>query len=119
MAPERSASAFLRNAMIVGICRVLLLAGLGIPLWTLNAQGASEAKIDFDVPPGEAVTAFRTFSRQSGEEIVYLVDQVRALKTKGASGKLTPREALDQMLEGSELSAVQDQATGAFAIRRT
>jgi hypothetical protein len=97
--------------------RRTLSVGLFLGGWALLVRAAEPARINFELPPGEAAVTLKIFSRQSGDEIIYLADQVRALRTKGVAGKLTPREALDRLLEGSGLSAVQDEKTGAFAIR--
>ncbi len=122
MPPERTGLVHSRSSLCrLGSWRGLLLAGLALVLPARGqcvARGAEAPKTSFDLPPGEAATTLKRFSRQSGEEIIFLVDQVRPLKTKGVTGKLTPREALVRRLEGSGFSAVQDEKSGAFAIRR-
>ncbi len=71
----------------------------------------------YDVASGDAVAALQAFSRQSGEEIIYPVEQVRAVKTNRVRGELTARAALEQMLDGTGLMAVVDEKTGALAVR--
>ena len=118
MPPKRNGPAPHRSARHRRDLCGLFLLGFAFQLQALAARDANASKINFELPPGPAATTLKTFSRQSGEEIIFLVDQVRALKTKGITGPLMPREALDRMLEGSGFSAVQDENTGAFAIRR-
>lgn len=77
-----------------------------------------ESRRTFDLPSGDAVVTLQAFTRQSGEEIIFPVDQVRAITTKRVSGELTARTALDRMLEGTGLVAVQDEKTGALAVRQ-
>ena len=71
----------------------------------------------FNLPAGDAVTTLQEFSRQSGEEIIYPIEQVRAIRTNRVSGELGARAALDRMLDGSGLTAVQDERTGALAVK--
>lgn len=82
------------------------------------ASSAAEERREFWVPAGEAVQTLRVFSQQSGEQIVYPIEEVRGFRTRSVRGKLTPREALDAMLAGTELVALVDQASGAVAIKR-
>jgi outer membrane receptor for monomeric catechols len=74
------------------------------------------AKIDFDLPKGGAEVTLKLFVRQSGEEIIYLVDPVRGVQTSPVKGRLTAYEALLRMLAGTTLNAAKDATTGALAI---
>lgn len=88
---------------------------LCIPAFGMATAGES---LPFDVPAGDAVRTLQVFSRQSGEQIVYPVDQVRGARTQRVQGRYSPREALDSMLAGSGLLAVQDELSGAFTVKR-
>jgi hypothetical protein len=79
---------------------------------------AEDTRRQFDLPAGDAASALQAFSRQSGLEIIYPVEQVRVVRTKRVTGKLDPRTALDRLLEGTGLVAVQDETTGAIAVHR-
>jgi outer membrane receptor protein involved in Fe transport len=70
------------------------------------------------VPAGDAAETLRSFSKQSGEQIIFPVEQVRGVKTRAVQGQWTPREALDQMLAGTSLVAVEDAKTGALTVRK-
>lgn len=84
-----------------------------------SSSGASPAPArPFDLPGGDAATTLKEFTAQSGEQIVYMVDNVRGEKTRSVTGTLTSRAALDQMLEGTALSASQDPVTGALVVGR-
>ncbi|MEJ1972742.1 MAG: TonB-dependent receptor [Lacunisphaera sp.] len=99
-------------ARFLPLCVVLLL-GAGA------ASAATEsAKKTFDVPAGEATRTLKVFSEQSGEQIVYPVEQVRGVKTKAVRGELNAREALAAMLADTRLVVVQDERTGALAVKR-
>jgi hypothetical protein len=78
----------------------------------------SAAKRNYAVPAGDATKTLKLFSEQSGEQIVYPVDQVRGVKTNPVVGEFTAREALDAMLARSGLIAVQDEVSGALAVKK-
>jgi hypothetical protein len=69
------------------------------------------------VPAGDAVLTLQEFSRQSGQEIIYPIDQVRTIRTNGVNGELGAHAALERMLDGTGLTVVQDEKTGALAVR--
>ncbi len=72
----------------------------------------------FNVPAGDALVSLQVFIQQSGERIIYPVEQVLHVRTRGVTGELTARAALDKMLEDSGLVADLDQKTGVFVIHR-
>jgi iron complex outermembrane receptor protein len=92
--------------------------------WTITltlaccAFAANPAKKSFDVPAGDAARTLRSFSEQSGEQIIFPVEQVRGVRTQAVKGQLSTREALDLMLAGTALVAEEDKVTGAFAVRK-
>lgn len=83
----------------------------------LAVNAAETAKKSFNLPAGDAVQTLKTFSDQSGEQIVYPVEQVRGVKTHAVTGERTPHEALDAMLANTGLTALQDEKTGALTVR--
>lgn len=84
----------------------------------MAVAGADGPIKKFDLRAGDAVATLQAFSKQSGEEIIYPVEQVRGIRTNVVSGELSARSALDRMLDGTGLMAVQDEKTGAFAVRQ-
>lgn len=98
--------------------RGLLLAAFGALALVASAPAAEAPKKNYDVPAADAVTSLKTFSEQSGEQIVYPVEQVRGVVTRPVKGEFSARAALDRMLEGTGLSAVQDEKTGALTVKR-
>ncbi len=85
---------------------------------SLAANAADVGKKAYDLPSGDAAATLKQFSAQSGEQIVYPVEQVSGAKTNAVSGDLTAREALDRMVAGTDLVVVQDDKTGALAVKR-
>ena len=76
-----------------------------------------EPRKKFDLPAGNAATTLLAFSRQSGEQIIFPIDQLRAIKTHRITGEMSARVALDRMLAGTGFNAVLDEKTGAFVVR--
>lgn len=83
-----------------------------------EAAEPTEAKRSFNVPRGDAATTLSQFAGASGRQIIFMMDKVRGEKTHAIAGEFAPREALDRMLDGTALVAVEDHATGAFVIKR-
>jgi len=86
------------------------------PAAPANRVEASRPK-KFNVPAGDAVQTLQEFSRQSGEQIIFPIDQVRTIQTHRVVGELDPLAALEQMLDSTGLTAVQDEKTGALAVK--
>jgi iron complex outermembrane receptor protein len=82
------------------------------------AHAAAPAKKSYDIPAGDAAVTLKQFVDQSGEQVVYLVNNVRGVTTNAIHGEFDARAALDQMLAGTELYAVQDDKTSALVINR-
>ncbi len=79
---------------------------------------AAEPRRRYDLPAGDAARALRDFSASSGREILFAADAVRGVRTGAVQGEFTALEALTQMLAGTSLYALQDERTGALAVRR-
>jgi len=84
----------------------------------LCAVSASAAPKFYNIPRGDAATTLPKFVEQSGEQVVYLVNNVRGVTTHAVRGEFEARAALDRMLAGTELYAVQDERTQALVINR-
>ena len=106
--PQRRTASFPRLAL-----SAVLAFGL-----TLTAPAADAGRKSYNLPAGDAAATLKQFSAQSGEQIVYPVAQVTGAKTNAVTGDLTAREALDQMLAGTGLTAVQDEKTGALTVTK-
>ncbi len=71
----------------------------------------------FDIPAGDAFSALKRFSAQSGEQLIYKAESLDGVKTAAVRGTYTPLEALVRMLSLTTLSVTQDATTGTLAIR--
>ena len=95
--------------------RSCLLVVLALPVLLWADDGASK---NYDLMAGDAADTLPQYVRQSGEEIVYMVDRVRGVRTNAVQGEFTSRAALEQMLAGTELKAVADARSGAITVQR-
>ncbi len=84
----------------------------------LLALAAESPRKSYRVPTGEASATLKQFTEQSGEQVVYLVNDVRGVTTKEVVGDFTAREALNRMVAGTALVVVQDQKSGALTVNR-
>jgi hypothetical protein len=58
---------------------------------------------EFDVRSGELKLALDAFIAQSGVQLIYKIEDVQDLSTRGIKGKITPDAALDRLLDGTRL----------------
>jgi len=94
-----------------------LAAGALLFLRSGEAEPAADQR-HFDIPAGEAEETLSLFSQQAGVELVFSVDKVAGVATRGIRGEFTPVAALGHMLESTPLTVVQDPGTGALAVNR-
>jgi iron complex outermembrane receptor protein len=79
-----------------------VLAGSVCALALSTVAMAQDAK-SFDVPAGDLAPALDAYIKQSGEQLIYRVADVRGMKTSGVRGALSSDEALQQLLAGTAL----------------
>src|SRR5258708_5053583 len=91
---------------------------LGSVLLTmLIATGAFSQTRDFNIPAGELKTVLDAFTQQSGAQLVYRIDEIAGVQSKGVSGILSADAALGRILEGTGFTSHRD-SSGAFAVVR-
>lgn len=90
--------------------------GLIAVLSAATVLAQSENHKDFDLPSAPAVQTLKRFETQSGQQIVYLVENLRGETTRAVTGRFMPSEALDRLLTGTNLVAVRKD--GVFAVNR-
>ncbi len=94
---------------------VLLVTGLMAAVG-LRVAAATEARRRFDLEAGPAPRALKTFSEQSGRQVIAPTQLVEHVRTPAVRGAFTPREALERVFAPSGLVVRQDEATGVFVI---
>jgi iron complex outermembrane receptor protein len=98
-----------RRFALLGFCVALALGRL---------VAAEAPRKEFHVPAGDAAATLGEFAKQSGEQIVFLVDNVRGQRTKAIDGELNAFVALQQMLLGTNLTAHRDPSNGTMTVAR-
>jgi outer membrane receptor protein involved in Fe transport len=105
---QNAAALVLRRSFLV----LLLLCAPGF------AKGATEARRSFHLPQGDAAENLRRFASQAGREIMFPADAVAGVTTRAVQGSFAPREALERMLAGTDLTFIEDAQTRAVLISR-
>lgn len=72
------------------------------------AQAAQPSIVTFRIPAQPVETAMTVFAEQSGVQILFPYDQVRGLRTRAVRGRMTPTEAIAQMIEGTGLKVARN-----------
>jgi iron complex outermembrane receptor protein len=72
----------------------------------------------FSLPAADAAMALNKFTEQSGEQVIYLLEQVRGIRTNPVQGRFTAREAIERLIAETLLRVVEDKDTGALLIQR-
>lgn len=83
----------------------------------VSSLAAQPAKRAFDLAANDAAVSLKAFIEQSGHDVVYPADTVRGTRTNPVKGTFTPKEAIDRMLTGTRLVAVQG-SSGLISVRR-
>src|SRR5579863_6071886 len=90
---------------------VLMRSSVAIALACLTLVGLAAAdgsqaaiKQHTDIPAEDLGLALQTLAKERGFQVVYVTDEVKSLRTQGASGDLTQQEALTQLLRGTGLT---------------
>jgi iron complex outermembrane receptor protein len=108
MTPTIILSDWFRRAALTA----LLFLAVSLPI----SAATDQARKSYSLGAGDAASTLKQFTEQSGEQVVFLVNKVSGVKTNAVSGELTAREALDALLAGTGLVAIQDTKSGAFAV---
>ena len=64
---------------------------------------AAEPSKDFHIAAQPMQSALNVLARQSGERLLYPYDQIAGLRSPAVSGRMSTRQALDAIIEGSPL----------------
>jgi len=85
--------------------RLALVAAAGL----LAAGPAFAHAMEFDVKGGELRPALDAYIAQSGVQLIYKVEDVKDLSTRGLKGKIAADAALDRLLDGTRLRVRRGQ----------
>src|SRR6266404_344364 len=81
----------------------------------MSAHAMADTPKKVDIPAGDLRQALLQLSKQYGADLVYRPEQVAGLKTHGAHGELTTKQAVSLLLEGTPLE-VRTDPSGAMLI---
>ncbi len=87
------------------------LTGLFLSVAAVARADVSD-KRSFDIPAGVAERTLKLFSTQAGRGIIMDADAVAGIRTSSVKGEYEPKEAMQRMLQGTPLTAVQDRESG-------
>ncbi|MFO1393973.1 MAG: TonB-dependent receptor [Steroidobacteraceae bacterium] len=76
---------------------------------------AQAQDLTFDIPAGDLNAALTAYSKQTGQQVVFKIDDLKGKTTPGVHGAMTPEQALTALLAGTGLK-VQKDPSGAIAI---
>jgi len=106
------------RARCAAFVAALFLAISPFPLGRAADAGGAEAKRSkFDIDAGAALDALKRFAEQSGRQLLYAVADVDGVTTNEVKGELTPRDAIERLIAGTPLVALQTE-NGAIAVSR-
>ncbi len=88
-----------------------------IAITLLLAATGRAAPTEFNLPAQPAAEALLAFSRQSGAEVLYSADDLRAVTTRAVIGRFEPMQALDLLLKDTGF-APRRNLRGKFVITR-
>jgi len=94
--------------------------GCLLAVWLLASglNAGEPAARSFDIPAGTAEQALKTFSAQSGQEVLFATATTSKVRTNPIKGFYVPGEALEQLLKGTGLIATRDPGSGTTSITR-
>ncbi len=109
--PTRSASlAFAAPARVAAAWVAWLLT------FSCALAGPDNTVRPFRIPAGPASEALKQFAEQAQREILFPSEPVGDVRTPRVIGDYPPREALDRLLAGTRLRALEAADTGGFVI---
>ncbi|MCG8507459.1 MAG: TonB-dependent receptor [Sphingomonadales bacterium] len=74
---------------------------------------------EFDISAGGLHEALAAYIEQSGEQIIYRIDHVRGVRTKGVNGRYDAREALEILLSETGFDIRRDPSGAAVVVKES
>lgn len=95
--PRFTKALILRRLLQPGFSATAFSMALALPF---SAQVQAQ-EIDFNIPGQSLASALQALSTQSSLQVLYSADDVQGLRSQPVSGRLSPTQALSQMLVGT------------------
>ncbi len=84
----------------------------------MAADAPESRRKNYTLPASDAAQALNQFAEQSGEQVIFLLNQVKGVRTNPVTGRFTAREAIEHLVANTVLRVVADPPTGAFMVQR-
>jgi len=81
-----------------------------------SAGFSAEVTKSYDIPAGPAEQTLKTFSAQSGQEVLFATKTTGKVQTNAVRGEHTAAAAIERLLDGTGLKATREAKTGAFTV---
>lgn len=99
-------AAALRGALLRACAAASLWAALAGPATARPSEDPSSRSVEVAIGEQSLGSALQEFARQIGRQIIFFSGDANQLRAPAVSGRLTEREALRRLLDGSGLEAV-------------
>jgi hypothetical protein len=100
---------------MLSTARIRLVFLISVCALAISALSFADSPPQIDIPAGELTVALQQLAWQTGVEFVYSAEEIKGVHTQGAHGKLTAKEAVSKLLEGTKLQ-LTIHGSGAFLI---
>ncbi|MGY3486713.1 hypothetical protein ACVW1C_004596 [Bradyrhizobium sp. USDA 4011] len=98
-APGASAT----SRYLFGICAALLIGGICAVAAQQREIVATSTPIDFNIPSQPLASALQAYGERTGVQVLYESNSATGRKSAPVEGTLTPEEALNLLLKGTDL----------------
>ncbi|MDQ0607369.1 iron complex outermembrane receptor protein [Variovorax sp. W1I1] len=108
IAPRTGLPSRKKRTYAAAALRPWVIGGAWVLASGMSAHAQTQAQTQmpahgFDVSGGDLKTALDAYIAQGGVQLLYKVDDVKGVATRGVKGALSPQDALAQLLEGTQL----------------
>ena len=100
---------------MISICSKARAGALAGAVALVLSFAAQAQDLNFDIPAGDLNAALSAYSKQTGQQVVFKIDDLKGKTTPGVHGAMTAEQALTALLAGTGLKVNKD-ASGAIAI---
>ena len=100
---------------MISICSKARAGALAGAVALVLSFAAQAQDLNFDIPAGDLNAALSAYSKQTGQQVVFKIDDLKGKTTPGVHGAMSPEQALTALLAGTGLKVNKDPS-GAIAI---
>ncbi|HEX7921844.1 MAG TPA: secretin and TonB N-terminal domain-containing protein [Bradyrhizobium sp.] len=88
---------------LFGICAALLIGGICAVAAQQRDTVAASAAIEFNIPAQQLASALQAYGERTGVQVLYESNSATGRKSTSVEGSLTPEDALNLLLTGTDL----------------